>query len=200
MENIAVKSLSRENIRQYTVALRKYTGVHELKHFCVLWWLENKFLPEIGFDLDVREHKDMVGHHGLTDHGNKLFILRDDVYEGAKNGVGRDRGTVIHEAGHCCFHTPDRILYGRSFAEIPRYMDPEWQAKAFAGEFLVPVHLLTLGMSAQQIAFEFGVSKACAEFQLKAYEYKGFLKTTGSSNSNDDPVIGWIGKDKQSTV
>jgi Zn-dependent peptidase ImmA (M78 family) len=35
---------------------------------------------------------------------DSLIILREDVYEGAHAGNGRDRMTVAHEIGHLLMH------------------------------------------------------------------------------------------------
>lgn len=189
----AVQPVSRSQIRKVTESLRQMTGVKLKTSFCVVKWLEFKFLPLIGFELGILEEKEMGDNHGLTDHEHKMVYLREDIYEGACAGQGRDRMTILHEAGHCVLHTPDRVVYHRNFqSTLPTYKDPEWQAKAFAGEFMIPSHLLRIGMTVAQISKEFGVSKEAAEFQArKVYEKEGILKFSGSADKTD-PLIVWM--------
>lgn len=191
--NIAVKGLARRDIRRLTQHVRQITQVSQFKKFCVVHWFEDRFCDLMGFTYDICEAKDMGDNHALTRHENKHIYIREDVYDRARQGHGRDRGTIIHEVGHALMHTPDRIMYARNFqeAEIPVYAQPEWQAKVFAGEFLVPVSLLDVGASASDIAEQFGVSNDSALIQLRAYQKEGLIKINGSAQRGTDPKIIW---------
>ena len=59
-------------------------------------------------------------------------------------------------------------IYERNFAnkKVKTYSDPEWQAKCFAGELLVPAHLMK-GCSAEEIVEECGVSYDAAKIQYR---------------------------------
>lgn len=68
---------------------------------------------------------------------DSLIILREDVYEGAHEGNGRDRMTVAHEIGHLLMHK--NIAFARAErVEIRAFESSEWQAKCFSGELLSP--------------------------------------------------------------
>ena len=89
-------------------------------------------------------------------------------YDGACNGEGRDRMTIAHEIGHyftlCfCGFKLERNFGG---GKIITFRDPEWQAKCFAGELMVPAHRVK-GMTVDKIAEKCGVSFAAASVQHK---------------------------------
>ena len=75
--------------------------------------------------------------------------------------------TIAHELAHYLLHRSIRLgLARRAEGEsIPRYKDPEWQATAFAAEFLMPADEIR-HMSIYDIASTYGVSKQAAAFQL----------------------------------
>ena len=99
------------------------------------------------------------------------MLLQDiyaSVYEGACNGNGRDSMTIAHEIGHyftICFCG---FKFERNFTnkQVKIYCDPEWQAKWFAGELLVPAHLMK-GCSVEEIIEKCGVSYDAAEIQYR---------------------------------
>lgn len=188
----AVVGISRVGIRDLAKVIRKGTGVANDDRFCVVDWLEKEVCPVIGFEIDVRDVADM-DDHALTDHTNKIIYIREDVYLGAKAGKGRDRMTIAHEVGHAVLHTPQRVVYARSFNEtIPAYKDPEWQAKAFAGELLIPIEKLEIGMTPDVIAKVFGVSHDAAIAQLKVYQKENLLKFDGPNYEFGPSKITWM--------
>ena len=83
--------------------------------------------------------------------------------------VGGYRAHILHEMCHAILimmgFSP---IMGRAFKnnQIEPYRSMEWQAKALAGEILVPYER-TKGMSVKQIMAYCGVSKACAKMRLK---------------------------------
>ena len=108
----------------------------------------------------------MGNNHGLTDPKNGKIYIREDVYEGACNGVGRDRLTMAHELGHYLMHRDVATGLARvgDGEEIPTYCDPEWQANAFAGEFLMGSEVIK-NMSVREVAERCGVSYQAAGVQ-----------------------------------
>lgn len=74
--------------------------------------------------------------------------------------------TLAHELGHFLLH--DGITLGLARVggaeQIPIYCDPEWQASAFAGEFLVD-HDLIRSMTPEEVADKCGVSLQAARIQ-----------------------------------
>jgi Zn-dependent peptidase ImmA (M78 family) len=67
--------------------------------------------------------------------------------------------TIAHEIAHYFLIVVNGVKLYRTFKEIdtPKYCDPEWQAKALAGELLCPFHLIE-GLSRDRIANKCGVS------------------------------------------
>jgi Zn-dependent peptidase ImmA (M78 family) len=116
--------------------------------------------------------------HGETAIREKVIRIREDVYHGAIRGVGRDRMTMAHEAGHYILLVAKGLKLFRSFEgiEVEAFRDPEWQAKAFAGELLCPFHLIR-GMAAPQIALACGVSDKAAQyhFELRNQNARRFI-------------------------
>ena len=106
--------------------------------------------------------------HGLTNPATKTIKIREDVYDRACEGHGRDRFTLAHELGHYLLHDDVTVGLARSGdgASVVTYCDPEWQANAFAGELLMP-HDLIQNMSIGEIAAQCKVSYSAAELQRR---------------------------------
>lgn len=106
-------------------------------------------------------------NHGDTDPVQKIIRIREDVYEGACNDKGRDRFTVAHEVGHALLHCGQISLNRQApDIDIPTFRDPEWHAQAFAGELLIPFHLIK-GMSIQDI-----VNSCCVSYDAARYQQR----------------------------
>ena len=76
--------------------------------------------------------------------------------------------TIAHEIGHfftLCF-CGFKFERNFSYKKVAAYRDPEWQAKCFAGELLIPAHLMK-GYSVSEIVRECGVSYTAADFQYR---------------------------------
>ena len=108
----------------------------------------------------------MGNNHGLTNPDTGKVMIREDVYDRACRGKGRDRMTIAHELGHFLMH--DGIVLGLARAnereKVPPYQDPEWQATAFAAEFLMDSDIIK-NMSPDEIEKECGVSYEAACYQ-----------------------------------
>ena len=105
--------------------------------------------------------------HAVTDIITKTIKIRSDVYEGACNGVGRDRMTIAHEFAHFITLCVCGFRLARSFGDvdIPPYRDPECQAKCLACELMIDSDLVK-GMSSSEVSEKCGVSFDAADFQL----------------------------------
>jgi len=77
----------------------------------------------------------MGAKHGETIPSENRIRIREDVYERACNGYGRDRLTMAHELGHLLLHRVEMITLAREDGDIPPYKDPEWQAKDIASHY-----------------------------------------------------------------
>lgn len=166
---IISQSLSRKKIRNIVNVFRNYLGLSDVLYFPVMQVLENinRFDCDAYFEVVQKEELETAEAHAETDILNKCIKIRQDVYDRACAGYGRDRLTIAHELGHFILILLCGIKFHRSFdGEQPKaYNDPEWQAKCFAGELLIPAHLIK-NMTAEEVALKCGVSFDAAEFQL----------------------------------
>lgn len=162
-------SLSRQEIRNFAMLLRKKLGLESVLYFPVVETLERLHLfdPAAHFEVVDAEELEHYDYHAETDIMNKCIKIRSDVYDRACAGCGRDRSTIAHELGHFILILLCGVKLARSFDQrtLKAFNDPEWQAKCFAGELLMPAHLIK-GMDAKQIAMKCGVSIEAASFQL----------------------------------
>ena len=170
------KPLSRANIRDFAMRVRGALGLADRPYVNVellIDFLMPKCFP--GFSYDVWATAEMGNNHGLARPDERFIILREDVYERACAGKGRDRLTVVHEVAHLLLHTKDRILLRRGTGEPKRFCDPEWQANCFAGEFLVAHTMARQCGNPLEIERMFGVSPDAADFQWKRFKEDGLL-------------------------
>lgn len=171
MHSFKALPLKRVEIRDLAMKLRKELGLEGHMWFPILEVVEQAF-PELdkNFYFQVVEKDELGSSHGLTiREGNTTSILlRDDVYDRAYDGEGRDRGTVAHEVGHYLMHVNCPALHRHFGGELRTFEDPEWQAKCFQGELLVPKELVK-GMGASEAAHQCGVSIEAATYQLNLY-------------------------------
>ena len=161
MTEYIIEPKSRQNLRELALILREYFPVTELLD--VLAEIFDNFSYEI-----VEDNELPFGTHAETNTATGHIRIKESVYEGACEGNGRDRMTIAHELGHyftVCFLG---FKLERNFCKkkVKTYCDPEWQAKCFAGELLIPAHLMK-GCSVKEIVEECGVSYDAAEFQYK---------------------------------
>lgn len=168
MSEYIVESKSRKDLRNLARILRKNLGLENRLWVPVVELLD--VLSEVleGFSYEiVLDNALPPGTHAETDIRTGHITIKENVYERACNGEGRDRMTIAHELGHFFMLCFCGFKLQRNFAQqkVKNFNDPEWQAKCFAGEFLVPYHL-TGNMTAAEIASACGVSYDAADYQL----------------------------------
>lgn len=168
--NIVMQPVKRIQLRDLAVHIRETLKLQNELRFPVLFFLET-YMPLMfeGFHFEIVEKEELGNEiHAQTDIVNRCIKIREDVYEGAVKRVGRDRMTVAHEIAHYVLLVVCGLKFNRCFEEkvMKPYEDPEWQAKALAGELLCPAHLIRR-MTAEEIARQCGVSLAAARTQLK---------------------------------
>lgn len=160
--------LSRLDIRKYARDIRKLMGRENTEYFPILEFVELG-LPQIfeGFVFEVREVSEMGNKHGQACPEENSIILREDVYEGVLRDEGRDRHTLAHEVGHFLLHKPGSVAMARlePGGKLKPWQDPEWQASAFAGELLIPAHLVK-GKPIIYVVHTCKVSVEAARYQL----------------------------------
>ena len=166
IQEMVVPALSRNDIRQKTLQLRKMFRLDQKFKFPIVKFME--MLPEFieDFDFQIWPTYAMKNYHGLT-MDNGLVVIREDVYIKAANDDGCARDTMAHELGHWFLHRGKKAHARIANGPVPAYESPEWQAKAFSGELLVPFHLIDKSMTADEVARLCGVSRSAAAYQLK---------------------------------
>lgn len=140
----------------------------------ILEWALPELIP--GFEFLQGTKAEMGANHGLTVPSQKQIWLREDVYDRAVEGHGRDRFTAAHELGHLLLHGSVNLAFHRSSQGLPRYMCSEWQADSFAGTLLMPLEGVKKCSSTAEIAQIFGVSGKAAETQNSIYSQKGWMR------------------------
>lgn len=166
--------LSRRDIRSLTSIVRKICGCESEPFFPIVQVIESDLLSFLapGFHYEIRDLVDMGNNHGLTLIEDGALRFREDIYNRACCGKGRDRMTLAHELGHAMLHVPARLAR-RMDDDMKPYEDPEWQAKCFAGELLISYdHLLSLNRMGD-VSKVFGVSEDAARIHC------GSLKRSG---------------------
>ena len=123
-------------------------------------------IPDFSYEyLTVTE---MGNLHGETYPSKNVIRIREDVYERAINGEGRDRMTIAHEIGHLLLHEDTEISLCRAdpYQHMKPYEDPEWQADCLGGELLASSYLIR-GMSPLEVVTKCAVSLQAAQIQLR---------------------------------
>ena len=158
---------SRAELRTIAYQFRKKLNLDKQVYFPVVEVLDAMACMLDDFSFEIVEDTDWKGSsHAYTDMSTGYIHIRQSVYDGACDGMGRDRMTITHELSHRILHYAQIYTLQRNFKhrEVKTYMDPEWQAKCLAGEIMVPAHLLA-GQSPLEIATLCGVSYDAAAMQ-----------------------------------
>lgn len=172
MHSFKATPMKRADIRLLALNLRQQLGLANDLYFPILEFVEHVLpMMDKNYCFQVVEEDEIGSSHGLTERDGEMTTIkiRDYVYDRAYDGEGRDRGTVAHEAGHYLMHAKSPTLHRHFGGELRSFEDPEWQAKCFHGELLVPRHLV-MGLSVSDIVTRCGVSPIAAEYQLKLYQ------------------------------
>ncbi len=169
MSKLALEALplSRAKIAGITERFRSMLPVGEKPRLPIVEIAEF-VLPEVieGYHLRILTEREMRGEEGRKIVGEPTICLREDVYEGACAGNGRDRYTLTHEIGHLILHSDERLALNRATTDrVPAYKDPEWQANTFASFLLMPTKLVREYHDIEEISDDFGVSYEAAEIR-----------------------------------
>jgi hypothetical protein len=165
---VLAQPISRANIQLVAKKIREVVGFENEPYFPVIPFIE-QIMPQIfqDFCYEILEVKEMPLSYAEALPQLSLLKIREDVYLGALNDNGRHRFTLAHEIGHFIFHGEDRVSLAREGeTKIPAYRKPEWQANTFAGELLIPAHLMQ-GKNVDEIVNLCKVSRQAAEIQHK---------------------------------
>ena len=169
MTGYIVEAKSRKDLRDLANTLRDKLGLTKKLYMPIVELLD--ILTEIfkDFSYEIVDDTELpLIMHADTDVRTGHIRIKESVYERACNGEGRDRMTIAHEIGHyfqLCF-CGFRLRRNFTKQKVKNFEDPEWQAKCFAGEFMIPKHLVEK-MTPSQISEVCGVSLDAAEYQYK---------------------------------
>ena len=171
---IRVQPKSRAEIEMLAWTVRKISGFDSsVLPFPVRSFLENT-LPKIfpDFHYEIRDDGTLRdGARAITYPDKHHILMEESVYNGACDGIGRDRMTVSHEIGHFFIHPGVSLAKNYVQTAMKVYEDSEWQADVFAGELLAPMRLIK-GMCPEQIADECQISWRAAQAQFRALSKK----------------------------
>ena len=135
-------------------------------------------LTDFGVVYEYMTREEMGLDHGRSFPDEGRIQIREDVYDRACEGRGRDRLTIAHEIGHVVLHgglSLQRTAVNPS--SIKTYENSEWQADAFAGELLMPLRWLRARCTGPpDVAETFGVSESAAWTHWNALCRKGVIK------------------------
>ncbi len=179
MIDFFVPSLRRTDIRQiahsFRLSLDSGIAYFDIVEFLDIVVPKSGLFP--GFTIEISGTEEDLGNvHGLAKPDENKIILPSRTYDGARAGVGRDRMTLAHEFGHICLHKNIDPAFARTTSrDIPAYSSAEWQAKAFAAEFMIPHVYIAQYASMESVADKFGVSIAAARYQLNQYRKEGLI-------------------------
>ena len=168
MDKFIGQPLSRKDIRKAAKMMRLMCNM-EQGRLDIIRLIEYS-LPRLDhkFQWEIRTIEEMTpGVYAFFDPITDTLVIREDVYERAYAGNGRDRFTLAHEVGHYLFHSDQAMLQRvESGMETPIYRSPEWQANTFASKILMPYDEI-VGKTPEQIMKEYGVSFSAAEIAAK---------------------------------
>jgi Zn-dependent peptidase ImmA (M78 family)/transcriptional regulator with XRE-family HTH domain len=133
-----------------------------------------------GFYIDVRDKESMGEDEGRVIGGTKGIALREDVYEGAWMGDGRDRFTACHELGHFLMHRT--ITMARTREDTDKiFCDAEWQADTFAGTLLMSPRHLGKFKDTDDAATACKMTGAAARVMWSKYQKEGRFPKPGDT-------------------
>lgn len=169
--------ISREEIRILAKELREKFGYKDEFYFDVLQVLEriDSVFPNVTYCIIENDDESIIKDFNIPcafmpfDDFNQVIYIREKVYEGAAKNVGGYRDHITHEIAHAfLFQKGYRPILTRTFndGEIePYYISVEWQAKALAGEIMIPYEKTT-GMNVKEIVELCVVSEDCANYRV----------------------------------
>lgn len=175
MANYSVEPKSRAELRSIAQGFRAFLKLENTIYFPIEKVLETMPIIFPNFNWEIVDNSAMPPqNHADTNINSQTITIKQDVYDRACAGAGRDRMTIAHEIGHYLL----LCVYGFKLHHTSKsnahamYTDPEWQAKCFAGELLIPAELVD-NLSITEIATQCGVSIDAARYQYNVLHKGG---------------------------
>lgn len=173
-ECFVVPPRSRLEVRSIAKSVRQMIGWNQ-PCFPIVQFMEIYREVEPEFVYDIREVSELGDNHGLTYPDKKEMYIREDVYDGAAEGFGRDRMTIAHEFGHLFLHAGIGFARKLPSNDVLRFCSSEWQANCFGGELLISAdHVQGCG-NPDEVAELFQVSGEAAETQWRVFRREGLF-------------------------
>jgi hypothetical protein len=169
------KPISRDDIRGIAAIIRRLFKCRTKYYFDVInaFELMPAYFPNVTTEVvsdDDPELTDVPATTVPDMNGSYCIKIKESVYEGAyTKKIGGYRNHIMHEMCHVILFilgfTP---YFDRAYRnnELKPYESIEWQAKALAGEILIPYES-TKNLTAKQIVTKCKVSKDAALKRLK---------------------------------
>lgn len=169
-----VPPTSRAAIRTLTDALRGEFG-EQAPYVDVANFIEHKLYAAYGIVLAPKPRSVLGADEGKSYPDRRRIELRDDVYEALILGQVRARFTAMHEAGHVFMHHGVALRFTEVEHDHDYHEDSEWQADAFAAEFLMPLYMIKAWKlrNAAAVAKVFGVSLTAAMIRFNVLKAEG---------------------------
>lgn len=164
-----VPPLSRAVLRDAAIRFRQVLGLADHSWFPIVEVYEWR-LPEAweDFHFEIGTIEEMGDDHALAYPAEARVVVREDIYDRACNGEGRDRLTLAHELGHVVLqHSVGLARSAAVHASHKAYEDSEWQATAFGAELLMRVADVKTCRTPDELAARCGVSVQAAITQRR---------------------------------
>ena len=173
MSKNCVCPLKRAEIREFALRIRRFLGYKDTDFVDMAKlfdYLSNRFaMGGLKFDYRVMSDDDNSFENkeeAFTDMSSGIIYIKESVMnEACRRSFRRSSFTLAHELGHYLLHyVQDNVRLTRisDNLSVPTFCDPEWQADAFASEFLMPYDQC-LKMSVEEIRKTYHVSRKAAE-------------------------------------
>jgi hypothetical protein len=171
--NFVAVPRSRKELRRWAEVVRQVSDFGNEPRFDIVRFVELR-LPVLDDNATFALTDDLgPGIHACTDVQSRCIMIRPEIYRWAVAGHGRDRMTLAHEVGHLLLHTEVQLARRIGPAPLAPFRDPEWQAKAFAGELMIPKSLYPKEKHPAEVATLLGVSTDAVLTQLNAWKREG---------------------------
>lgn len=175
LHGVRARPTSIGKLRSFATLIRGASHLSAEGRFPVSEFLEFSLPQAIrGFDFVVVEQlsdedEACAYPDGCQENPDGPFIkLTNSVYEGAYNGNGRDRLTILHECAHVLLHRGINVHHrGPKGAELKPFENSEWQATQLAAELLMPVCSFCQHSSFDTYRTVMGISKQATRIRLK---------------------------------
>ena len=115
--------MSTDDILHLTNRLRRKLNLYDRTYFPIVEFIET-VLPEIDpkFSYLYVAKNEMPDTYAYFDNVANSIVVREDVYDRALNGSGRDRFTLAHELGHYVLHSSGVQLCRINYTTSHRFL------------------------------------------------------------------------------